>query len=43
MSHLSETDIKLQLVDAGESTLQSFTENDVWFIKLPYYISESEI
>jgi site-specific DNA-methyltransferase (adenine-specific) len=43
MAHLSETNTKLQLVDAGESTLQSFSENDVWFIKLPYYISESNI
>ena len=43
MAHLSETNIKLQLVDAGENTLQKFSVNDVWFIKLPYYISESNI
>lgn len=40
MAHKSETNIKLQLVDAGVDTLQKFSENDVWFIKLPYYISE---
>jgi site-specific DNA-methyltransferase (adenine-specific) len=43
MAHKSETNIKLQLVDAGVDTLQKFSENDVWFIKLPYYISESNI
>lgn len=43
MAHHSDTNIKLQLVNAGESTSQSFTENDVWFIKLPYYISENNI
>ena len=43
MAHLSETTLKLQLVDAGESTLQTFSENDVWFIKLPYYITEFNI
>jgi len=43
MAHQSETNIKLQLVDAGENTSQHFTENDVWFIKLPYYISEDNV
>jgi site-specific DNA-methyltransferase (adenine-specific) len=43
MAHLSETNIKLQLVSAGENTMQNFSENDVWFIKLPYYNSESNI
>jgi len=43
MAHQSETNIKLQLVDTGENTSQNFTENDVWFIKLPYYISENNI
>ncbi len=43
MAHQSETDIRLQLVNAGESTSQNFTENDVWFIKLPYYVSEDNI
>jgi len=43
MAHSSETNTKLQLIDAGDSTLQNFSENDVWLIKLPYYISESNI
>jgi DNA modification methylase len=43
MAHLSETNMKLQLVDAGESTSQNISENDVWLIKLPYYISELNI
>ncbi len=43
MAHLSETNIKLQLVNAGDNTLQNFSENDVWFLKLPYYIEESHI
>lgn len=43
MAHLSETNIKLQIVNAGETTLQSFTENDVWFIKLPFYLFKENI
>ncbi|MBN2260726.1 MAG: hypothetical protein JW702_09280 [Clostridiales bacterium] len=43
MAHLSETNIKLQFIDAGEDTVQSFSENDVWFIKLPYFVSAYSI
>jgi len=40
MAHLSDTKIKLQRIDAGDTLQQSFSENDVWFIKLPFYETE---
>lgn len=43
MSHLSESDIKLEYVNVGDNLKQNFTENDVWFIKLPYYQNENII
>src|SRR4030065_626570 len=43
MAHLSETNTKLQRVDAGNTLQQSFSENDVWFIKLPFYKTEGSI
>lgn len=43
MAHLSDTNIKLQRIDAGSSLDQSFAENDVWFIKLPFYETEESI
>jgi len=43
MGHLSETKIRLQKVIAGDSLIQDFSENDVWFVKLPYYIKEENI
>lgn len=43
MAHQSETNIKLQVVNMGVTTKQKFSENDVWFIKLPYYKKEASI
>jgi site-specific DNA-methyltransferase (adenine-specific) len=43
MGHLSETKIRLQKVIAGNNLIQEFSESDVWFVKLPYYIKEEEI
>lgn len=39
MAHLSEKDYRLKLVETGEDAIHSFSENDVWFIKFPYYNS----
>src|SRR5690554_1378801 len=43
MAHLSEKEYRLKLIETGESAINSFSENDVWFIKLPYYNSVSNI
>ncbi|MDZ7741654.1 MAG: hypothetical protein U5Q03_07870 [Bacteroidota bacterium] len=43
MAHLSEKNYRLKLIETGEDAIRSFSENDVWFIKLPYYNSISNI
>jgi site-specific DNA-methyltransferase (adenine-specific) len=37
MAHLSENTNKLEYIFKGSSLKTEFTENDVWFINLPYY------
>ncbi len=37
MAHLSEYTNRLELIHTNNTLTQQFTENDVWFINLPYY------